>query len=97
MDSNQQEPLIKLTISIRQGSSQYHTSVLIDSASILNFASQDILTRNNLLGKCTRGPKIVVLIANEQRTSTSKTFSHTDVSLGQKVVTRLSRGITLLV
>ena len=48
------------------------------------------MTRNDLLGKCTRGPKIVVLIANEQRISTSKTFSPTSLSLGQKMFTGLS-------
>jgi hypothetical protein len=33
---------------------QYHTSVLIDSTTTLNFLSQDFLTRNNILGKCIR-------------------------------------------
>jgi len=41
--------------------------VLIDLTTTLNFASQDILTRNNLLGKCAHSPKIVVRIANEQK------------------------------
>jgi hypothetical protein len=50
---------MKSTISIELVSMQYHTSVLIDSAT-LNFASRDFLTRNDLLGKCNRGPKIVV-------------------------------------
>ena len=35
------------------------------------------------MGKCSRDPKIVVRIANEQRISTSNTFSPTNVSLGQ--------------
>ncbi len=58
--------------------------MLIDSATTLNFVRQDFLTRNNLLGKCIRGPKIVVRIANEQRISTNKTFSPIHVSIGQK-------------
>jgi hypothetical protein len=52
--------------------------------------SQDFLARNNLFGKCIRSPKIVVRIANEQRISTSKTFSSTNVSFGQKKFTSLS-------
>ena len=52
--------------------------------------SQDFLTRNNLLGKCIRGPKIVVRIANEQRISTSLAFSPTNVSFGQKKFTGLN-------
>jgi hypothetical protein len=48
------------------------------------------LTRNKLLGKCIRGPKIVVRIANEQKTSTTKTFSPSDVSLGQNKFIGLS-------
>jgi hypothetical protein len=71
MDPNQQEPLMKLLISIRQDALQYHASVLIDSATTMNFVSKDFLTRNNLLGKRDRGQKIVVQIANEQRISTS--------------------------
>jgi len=82
VDPNQSEPLIKLPIYIRHDSSQYHTNVLIDSRTTLNFASLDFLTRNYHLGKCTRRPKIVVRIANEQRNSTSNFFSPTNVSLG---------------
>ena len=44
MDPNQPEPLLILLISIRQDSLQYHTSVLIDSATTLNFVSQNFLT-----------------------------------------------------
>ena len=69
---------------------QYHTSVLIDSVATKNFASRDFLTRNNLLGKCIRGPKIVVRIANEQMISTTKTVSPTNVSLGWKKFIGLS-------
>jgi hypothetical protein len=90
MDPNQPEPLMKLPISIEQDSLQFHTNVLMDSASSLNFASQDFLTRNNFLGKCIRGPKIVVRIANEQRISTNKTFSPIRVSIGQKKFTGLN-------
>jgi len=72
MDPNQPEPFMKLPICIEQDSVQYHTSLLIHSSSTLNVASQDFLMRNYLLGKCTRGPKKVVRIANEQRISTSK-------------------------
>jgi hypothetical protein len=68
----------------------YHTSVFIDSATILNLVSHDFLTRNNILDKCIRGPKIAGRIANEQKISTSKTFSPTDVSLGQKKTTGIS-------
>jgi hypothetical protein len=63
---------------------QYHTTVFIDSTTILNFVSQDFLTRNNLLAKRIRGPKNAVRIANEQRISTTKTFPPTNISLGQK-------------
>jgi hypothetical protein len=84
MDPNQPEPLIKLPIYIEQDSLQLHASVLIDSEATLNFVSQDFLTRNILLGIYIRGPKIVVRIANEQRISTSKTFSSTHVSIGKK-------------
>jgi hypothetical protein len=65
MDPNQPKPLMKLPISIEQDSLQFHTNVLIDSATTLNFVSRNFLTRNNLLGKCIRGSKIVVRIANE--------------------------------
>ncbi len=89
MDPNQPEPLTKLPVSIEQDSLQVHTSVLIDSARTLNFVSEDFLTRHNLLGKCIRGSKISVRIANEQRISTSKTFSPTNVSISQKKFTGL--------
>jgi hypothetical protein len=49
---------MKLPISIELDYLQYHTSVLIDQTTTLNFVSQNFLTRNDLLGKCTRGPKI---------------------------------------
>ncbi len=42
------------------------------------------MTRNNLLGKWTRGPKIVVRIANKKRISTCKSVSPTNVSFGKK-------------
>jgi len=54
MDPNQPDPFKKLPISIEQNSLKFHTSVLIYSATTLNFASEDFLTRNNLLGKCIR-------------------------------------------
>jgi len=84
MDPNQPEPLMKLPISSVHDFLQYHTSVLIDSRTALNFVSQKFSTRCDLWGKCTRGPKIVARNANEQRISTSKTFSPTNVSFGQK-------------
>ena len=84
MDPNHPEPLMKLPISIEQESSQFHTNALIDSTATLNFVSQEFLTRNDLLGKCFRGPKIAVRIANEQRISTNKTFSPICVSIGQQ-------------
>jgi hypothetical protein len=39
MDPNQPEPLMKLPISIEHDSLQFHTNVLIDSATTLNFAT----------------------------------------------------------
>jgi hypothetical protein len=57
MVPNQSEPLMKLPISIWQDSLHYRTSVLIDLAGILNFASHDVMTRNNLIGECTSSPK----------------------------------------
>jgi hypothetical protein len=72
IDPNQQEPLMKLSISIEHDSLQFNTSVLTDSATTLNFASEDFLAQNNLLEKCIRGSKIDVRIANEQKSSTSK-------------------------
>jgi hypothetical protein len=71
MDPNQPEPLIKLPIRIEPDSLQYHTSMLIDSTTNLNFRSHNFLIRNNILGKCTRGPKIIIRITNEQKKSTS--------------------------
>jgi hypothetical protein len=64
--------------------------VLIDSATTLNFVSKYFLTRHNILAKCIRGPKIDVRIANEQRISMTKTFSPTNISLGQNKFTSLS-------
>jgi hypothetical protein len=90
MDPTQPEPVMKIPISIEHDYMQYHTSVLIDSTTTLNFASQNFLTRNDLLGECIRGPKIVIRIANEQRILTNKTFSPTNVSLGQKKITCLN-------
>ena len=49
----------------------------------------DFLTRNNILGKCIRGSKIVVQIANEQKISTSKSCSPTNDSTSQKTFTGL--------
>ena len=72
MDLNQPKPLMKLPISIEQVSLQFYTSVLIVSATNLNFVREEFLTRNNLLGKCIHGLEIAVRIANEQRISTSK-------------------------
>ena len=83
-DPNQPEPLMKLPISIEKDSLQFQKNVLIDSLATLNVVSQDFFTRNNMLGKCIRGSKIVVRIANEQRISTNKTFSPIHVSIGQK-------------
>ena len=57
MDPNEPGPFMKLSISIEHDSLQYHTSMLIDLAATLNFASRDFLTRNDILGKCTRDPK----------------------------------------
>ncbi len=54
MDPNEPEPLMRLPISVEYGSLRYDTSVLIDSASTLNFASQEFLTRNGVVGECVR-------------------------------------------
>ena len=94
MDPNQPKPLVKLPISIEHDSMQYHTTMLINSATTLNSVSRDFLTRNNLLGKCIRGLKIDVRIANEQRISTTKKFTPSTVSLGHKNVNALSLTIS---
>jgi len=65
MDPNEPEPLMKLPISIENDPSRYDTTVIIDSARTLNFASQKCLVHNVLMGKCTYGPQIVVRIENE--------------------------------
>ncbi len=70
---------MKLPISIEYDSSRYGTNVSIDSATTLNFLSQELFIRNGLVGKCVRGPKIAVRIANEQRISTNKSFSPTSL------------------
>jgi hypothetical protein len=44
MDPNEPEPLMKLPISIEYDSVRYDTSVLIVSATTLNFASQEFFT-----------------------------------------------------
>ncbi len=75
LDPNQPSPLMKLPISLMVDSNSISTTALIDSAASLNFVSIEFLTRNSLLEKCSRGPKIAVRIANEQRISTTKTFS----------------------
>jgi len=90
MDPNEPEPLIKLPISIEYDLFRYDTSVLIDSAPTLNFVSQDFLIRNDLVGKCVRGPKIAVRIANEQRISTNKSFSPTSLFIHQLKFTGLT-------
>jgi len=71
MDPNEPEPLMKLPIFIEYDSLRYDTSVLIDSATTLNFVSKEFLIRNGFVGKCVRGPNIAVRIANEQRISTN--------------------------
>jgi hypothetical protein len=80
---------IRRKSSIEQDSLQFHTSLLIDSATTLNFVSEDFLTRNNVLGNFIRGSKNVIRIANRQRISTCKTFLPTNVSMGQKKLTGL--------
>ena len=79
MDSNELEPLMKLPISLDYDSLRDDTSVLIDSTTTLNFVSQEF----GLVGKCVRGPKIAARIANEQRISTSKSFSPTSLVIHQ--------------
>jgi len=60
MDPSQSEFLMKLPISLEQDSLRCDTYVLIDLAVTLSFASQISLNQNGLVGKCIRGPKIVV-------------------------------------
>jgi hypothetical protein len=66
---------MKLPISIEYDSLRYDTNMLIDSAATLNFVSQEFCIQNGLVGKCVRGPKISVRIANEHRISTNTSFS----------------------
>ena len=51
MDPNQPEPLMKLPISIEHDSLQFHTNVLIDSATSLNFVSQDFFDTKQSFGE----------------------------------------------
>jgi hypothetical protein len=60
MDSNQSEPLMKSSFYIERDSLRCDALVLIDSATTLCFWSQISLNQNGLVGKCIRGPKIVV-------------------------------------
>jgi hypothetical protein len=84
VDLSEPELLMKLPIFIENDSLRYDTSVLIlDSSTTLNFVSQEFLIRNGLVGKCVRGPKIEVRIANEQRISTNKSFSPTGLFIHQ--------------
>jgi len=90
MDPNEPEPFMKLPISIEYDSLRYDTSVLIDSAATLNFVSQELFIRNGLVGKCVRGPKIAVRIANERRISTNKSFPPTSLFIHQIKFTSLT-------
>ena len=93
MDPNEPEPLNKLPISIECDSLRYDTSVLIDLAATLNFASREFSVRNGLMENCVRGPQIVVRIANEQRISSNKSFPPASIFIHQIKVT----GITFIV
>ena len=64
--------------------------MLIDSTTPLNFVSQRFFIRNDLVGKCVRGPKIAIRIANEQRISTNKSFSSTCLFIHQIKFTGLT-------
>ena len=64
--------------------------MLIDSAATQHFVSQEFFIRNSLVGKCVRGPKIAVRIANEQRISTTKSFSPTSLFIRQIKFTGLA-------
>ena len=83
MDPNEPQPLMKLQFSIEYDSLRYDTNVLIDSATTLNFVSQEFLIRNGLVRKCVREPKITVRTANEQRISTNKSFLPTSLVIHQ--------------
>ena len=52
MDPNEPEPLMKLPISIEYDSLRYDISVLIDSATTLNFLSKDFLFEMVLWEMC---------------------------------------------
>jgi hypothetical protein len=58
---------MKLPISIEHDSLRCETSVLIDLAATLSFASQKSLSRNSLVGEYIRGPKNGVHNVNGQR------------------------------
>ena len=60
MDPSQSDSLMKPPISWEHDSLRCNICVLIDSATTLRFASYLSLNQNGLVGKCIRGPKIVV-------------------------------------
>jgi len=60
MDPSQSDSLVKSPISLEQDSLRCDTSVLIESAATLGFFSRISLNHNGLVGKCIRGPTIVV-------------------------------------
>ncbi len=65
MDPRQSDSLMKPPVSLEQYPLRRDTCVLIDSATTLGFASPLSLNQNSLVGKCIRGPKIVVHTAIE--------------------------------
>ena len=81
---------MKLPIPIEYDSLRYYSSALIDFDATPNFASQEFLVRNGLLGNCVRGRKISGRIANEQRISTNKSFSPASLFIHQIQFTSLA-------
>jgi len=62
---------MRLPIPIEQDLLRYGTSVIVNLAATLSFASRKSLNRNGLVGKCIRSPKLLLIMFmdNEIRNS----------------------------
>jgi hypothetical protein len=62
---------MRLPIPIEQDLLRYGTSVIVNLAATLSFASRKSLNRNDLVGKCIRSPKLLLIMFmdNEIRNS----------------------------